>query len=110
VIEIENMSGKPGNPAWVKGGPSPNPGGRPKASTALKQALEALAIDDDTATKKLKRLLESTDDKVALDAVKFLIDHVKGKPRQEITGEDGGAIKLDASSGLLETLKKLAGE
>lgn len=101
------MSGKPGNPNWVKGGPSPNPGGRPKAATALKQALEALAEDAD---KKLKRLLDSDDEKIALDAVRFLIDHVKGKARQEITGEDGGAIKVDASAGLLERLKQMVGE
>ena len=100
------MAGKPGNPNWVKGGPSPNPGGRPKASTALKQALEALADGVDT---KLGRLLDSGDERVALDAIKFLIDHVKGKARQEITGEDGGAIKVDASAGLLEALKRLEG-
>lgn len=104
------MSGKPGNPAWVKGGPSPNPGGRPKASTALKQALEALATDGEGVHKKLARLLDSADEKIALDALKFLIDHVKGKARQEITGEDGGAIKVDASAGVLEALKRLESE
>jgi hypothetical protein len=103
------MEGKRGNPNWVKGGPSPNPGGRPKAATELRQRLEVLALDDDAA-QVLRELMQSPDEKIRLDTVKFIVDHVKGKPSQAITGEDGGAIKIDGSAGLLDTLKRLAGE
>lgn len=35
-----------GNPAWVKGGPSPNPGGRPRKGTALSERIRE-RIDPD---------------------------------------------------------------
>ena len=53
---------------------------------------------------------EQVEPRERIAAAKELLDRTDGKPRQEITGEDGGAIKLDASAGLLETLKRLAGE
>jgi hypothetical protein len=83
------MAAKRGNPNWVKGGQSPNPGGRPKAATELTQALAGLAVD---AAVRLAELMDSADDKVALDATKFVIDHVKGKASQAITGADGAPL------------------
>jgi hypothetical protein len=89
------MAGQRGNPNWIKGGASPNPGGRPKAATELRQRLEALALEDD-ACEGLRELMQSQDERIKLDTIKFIIEHVKGKPSQEITGLDGGAIEISA--------------
>ena len=50
------------------------------------------------------------DHEVRIKAANALLDRGYGRPAQAITGEDGGAVKVDTSAGLLETLKKLAGE
>ncbi len=47
MSELENKSAeekRKGNPNWVEGGPSPNPGGRPKKL----RALEAAVLDAET--------------------------------------------------------------
>ena len=95
------MSGKRGNPNWVKGGESPNPGGRSKAATELRHALECLADD---AGKRLGGLLHSEDEKIALEAAKFVIDHVKGKATQAITGADDEPL-IPTASGLIDLVK-----
>jgi hypothetical protein len=42
------------------------------------------------------RFLESSDDRVALDASKYLNDRVHGKPKQamQMAGEEGGPIEF----------------
>jgi len=52
---------------------------------------------------------EQVDPKDRIAAARELIDRTDGKAPQAITGADGGAIKIDGSAGLLETLKRLAG-
>jgi hypothetical protein len=70
---------------------SPNPGGRSPAQIKLKKALECLAED---AGKRLRELLLDDDSRVALEATKFVIDHVVGKAPQAITNEDGGPLSF----------------
>lgn len=50
------------------------------------------------------------DHDVRMKAANYLADRGYGKPAQAVTGEDGGAIKVDTSSGLFDALKRLAGE
>ncbi len=87
---------------WPKG-KSGNPSGRSSASQALTRALEADWAD---AHKRLRELLNSDDERVALEAAKFYVEHIKGKAKQTITGEDGGPLKVDF--GVVEMLRKLA--
>ena len=66
----------------------------------------ALEADWQEAHKRLRELLFSDDEKIALEAAKFYVDHIKGKAKQAITGEDGGPIQVDM--GMVEMLRKLA--
>lgn len=86
-----------------KPGQSGNPSG---VSSAAKQLQKALEGDWKDAHKRLRDLLFSDDERVALEAAKFYIDHIKGKAKQALTGEDGGPLKIDL--GVVEMLRKLA--
>lgn len=86
-----------------KAGQSGNPSGRSRAADELRKALEG---DAPAARQRLRELLDSADEQVALKAAQFIIDHVKGKPSQAITGDDGGPVKVDF--GVVEMLRKLA--
>lgn len=101
-------------------GKSGNPGGRPKDSKwvrelasrrtedAIRALTEALSADHEwTDSNGVSHT--QPDHKIRVLAANALLDRAWGKPRQEITGEDGGAIKVDASAGLLEALKRLEG-
>jgi hypothetical protein len=92
-------------------GQSGNPGGRAKVVQAelekfrgekdlrdVRNALLKIALDDSGLTE--------TKDRIA--AIKEWHDRAYGRPAQAITGEDGGPIAVDNSSGLLEALKRLA--
>ncbi|HEX4461917.1 MAG TPA: hypothetical protein VIA18_28250 [Polyangia bacterium] len=48
------------------------------------------------------------DHEIRMKAAAHLADRGYGKAAQAVTGEDGGAIKIDQSAGLLEVLKRLA--
>lgn len=87
---------------WTKG-QSGNPTGRSKAADELRKALEG---DAPYAAQRLRELLDSEDDQVALKAAQFIVDHVKGRAPQAITGSDGGPLKVDL--GVVEMLRKLA--
>jgi hypothetical protein len=88
-------------------------GGRTEEGERLRKACRKVT---EQAVRAWVEALEATDSEGAPDhdirikAAAHLMDRGYGKPRQEITGEDGGAIKVDASAGLLDTLKRLAGE
>lgn len=68
-----------GNPNWVKGGASPNPGGRPKVDPAVREALEALTV---RAVNELAELLGSEDERIRMDAVREVLNRNLGKPSQ----------------------------
>jgi hypothetical protein len=69
--KIENKPAeiRPGNPNWRAGGPSPNPGGRPKGLLRFREELEASCGDD--IIQVIKEALQDEDVRVRLDAVKF---------------------------------------
>jgi len=69
-----------------------------EAVRALVEALEAKTEDG------------AANHEVRIKAANALLDRGYGKPAQAVTGEDGGPIKVDSSAGLLEALKRLAGE
>ena len=78
-----------GNPAWVKGGASPNPTGRPK-TRALTEALKRIVKPAELA-KELRRLaLKADESTVRLAAIKYVYDRIEGTPlhRSEVTIDD----------------------
>lgn len=90
-------------------GTTGNAGGRPKV---VKEALEKFRNPEDLEKLRL-RLIEIavSDNLIAANvAIKEYHDRAYGKAPQAITGEDGGALKVDATSGLYEMLKRLAAE
>lgn len=62
-------------------GQSGNPNGRPKIPNEVKEALKALTMP---AVQKLAELLRSDDDRVAMTAVKEVLDRNLGKPVQPV--------------------------
>lgn len=81
--------GKPrGNPNWRKGGPSPNPTGRPPATEAVRQAMDMLRDATPGAVARLVELMRSDDERVAHAAAKTIVD--KAVP-DKLDGEAGAA-------------------
>ena len=87
-------TGKPrGNPNWKKLGPSPNPGGRPKA---LKEALEAFRNPEDLSKLRVRLLMLANDEdgRIAVSAIKEWHDRAYGKAPQAITDGEGGPVSF----------------
>lgn len=98
------MPGK-GRP-FIKGNRA-NPGGRPKVAADVKALARVHGPD---AIARLRVLMDSDDGRTAVAACNSILDRAYGKASQPVTGEDGGALKLDVAAdvALLETLKRLA--
>ena len=62
MSEIANKPKQRGNPAWVKGGPSPNPNGRATISPEVRAALELDTMEHYTEAKRLIEAAEKTGD------------------------------------------------
>ena len=88
-IENKPKANRGGNPAWVKGGTSPNPGGRPR-TRELTDALAKIVKPAELA-KELKRLaLKAKEETTRLAAIKYTWDRIEGTPlhRSEVTIDD----------------------
>src|SRR5262245_23393440 len=67
-----------GNPQWRKGGPSPNPGGRPRG---LGEAIRARLGDGDKLVVWMLDMAEhAAKDADRATAIRWLSDHGYGKP------------------------------
>ncbi len=64
---------------WAKGGPSPNPGGRPAVPKELREQFARLAPQ---AIEVLRQSLDSPDEKIRLAAAQALLDRALGRPHQ----------------------------
>jgi hypothetical protein len=102
VASTEDQRRKNLGRPW-KPGQSGNPSGRSRAADELRKALEQ---DAPHARQRLRELLDSDDESIALRAAEFVIDHVKGRPTQAVTGEDGGPVQIDL--GVVDMLRKLS--
>jgi hypothetical protein len=95
----------------VKGGPSPNPGGRPKVAGEVKELARRHGPE---AVETLVRLMrEAERDETRVRAAEALLDRGYGRPTQAITGEDGAPLQLlveQAGGELLARLHALACE
>jgi hypothetical protein len=85
--------GKPGNPAWAKGpdgkGKSGNPGGRDRVPEEVREALRALTP---RALQILTQLLESTDEKIQVQAMREVLDRNLGKAVQPTDNVHSGSV------------------
>lgn len=79
-----------GNPNWKKGGPSPNPGGRPKAPVRLRERY----FKDDGDDKIYQRMMniitsETSADSDAVKAAHLLLDRIYGRVATvDVDGEE----------------------
>lgn len=89
-------------------GSSGNPGGRPKALREYQKWLAENALEK--AQLALLACLVDPDGRVKMMAVKEVADRLFGKAPQAITGEDGKPLMPEIVGGLIETIRKLAGE
>lgn len=71
----------PGRKFEKGGDPRRNNGGRPRIAEDVREALRALLP---RAVERLAELVESRDDKVAIMAVREVLDRNYGKPRQAV--------------------------
>lgn len=83
------------------GGKRPGAGrkkGSTNQSSEKKRAFFAAILKASSPKVLWKRLLESEDDRVALDAAKYLHDQAYGRAPQalEVGGPGGGSIKIEA--------------
>ena len=97
----------PGRGRPFQKGNKANPTGRPKVAAevqelARKHGPEAIA--------RLRELMDSGDGRTAVAACNSMLDRAYGKPVQQVTGADGGPLKIDlgAEAALIETLRRLA--
>ncbi len=70
-----------GNPGWIKGGSSPNPGGRPKNAFALSNLIRERVDPQELVEVALSIARDSeVDEKIRLQALAFLADRGWIKP------------------------------
>ena len=71
-------------------GQSGNPGGRPRATAELRDLAQTAGLD---AFRRVVELTRHEDPKVALEAVKIVLDRGFGRPAQPVDGDgQGGPI------------------
>lgn len=90
-------------------GQSGNPGGRPLVLEEVRKLAASYSVEAMQTVYEL--MMKSPEDRTRLAAASLMLDRAFGKPSQAITGDDGGAIKIQHSGvEILAMLKKLAGE
>jgi hypothetical protein len=67
-------------------GQSGNPGGRAKIAPEVKELARQAAP---AAIRGLIKLMKSTDERIAMEAQKAVLDRACGKPAMAVTGENG---------------------
>lgn len=80
-----------------KGGARPGAGRKTNAKKMLEAGFVAPFFSLDLQERHWKKFLNSKDEKIALDATKYLTDRIYGKARQavELSGQNGEPIKSE---------------
>lgn len=80
-----------------RGGPRPNSGRKSNASKLLEAGFVAPWFTTEFQETKWKSFLNSEDEKIALDAAKYITDRLYGKAKQAVehSGPDGSAIPME---------------
>src|SRR5690348_5264019 len=86
---------RPGNPHWKKG-QSANPAGRPKIEGRIRKLAQRHSR---RAIRRLAKLIDSTNERIALAASSAVLDRAIGRPAQgvELTGANGEPLRLSAT-------------
>lgn len=83
MVKQNKAHGRPGNPNWVKDGPSPNPGGRPAVVARVRE----LAREQREANiRTLVEIRDNTEESGAtrIAAANSLLDRDVGRPTQAV--------------------------
>ncbi len=85
---------------WEKGGPSPNPKGRPRADKEFEKLCQAMSAK---ALQRISEMLENPDidSPNLMKAIQFLADRGYGKPKQKI--EHSGSADIANAAMAVET-------
>ena len=89
-------------------GQSGNPDGRP----AIAKLVRDLCRENDEGKiedviREIYRLALNGKGMIKLEALKYIVDRVAGKPTTAVTGEDGGPVKLDVDiASVLERMER----
>jgi hypothetical protein len=92
VSEIDSNRAEkrgPGNPAWVKGGTSPNPGGRPKKLVEIERMLD----DEHRTVENMSRTFDKLRSLATEDRVRTVITK-KGDAIEIVTPPDPAFMRL----------------
>lgn len=104
-IENKRSQKRPrGNPNWKRGGPSPNPGGRPREE---REVVEALRLHGDELVAALLKLAIGKKPNVKAIAEAFNRAYGKAKQVVELTGTGGGPLRIDLKNLSKEDLDAL---
>lgn len=78
----------------ARGGKRPNSGRKPKPKVVVRKVVAETILASIDEIKAWKRLLKSPDDRIALEALKYLTNRRDGMPPQSIEhkGGDGGPM------------------
>jgi hypothetical protein len=98
-----------GNPSWVKGGASPNPGGRPRLSQTATGALLAKTTPEDRADMLLQLALNGESEQVRLAAAQEIWNRCEGPVTRKVdaTITPGSRPQFDFSRLPLEARRQL---
>lgn len=96
------MPRPPGNPNWKKGGPSPNPGGRPKAPIRFRELYDK-DDSDDFLYERLRYWAACDDGQVALKAIALMFEKRYG--RSPIVDDNGDVVQDNVIEVVLPELK-----
>lgn len=88
-------------------GASGNPGGKSAEREELRRYIHTFGRSSIDGIERLSR--ESASEKIKLAAYIWLAEQSIGRAVQGISGADGGALKIEATSGLMGVLKGLEG-
>ena len=72
-------------------GQSGNPSGRPKANPEIKEILKAASVH---AAERLVALVDSKQEKIALQAVQEILNRTEGKPRDNVQMNVSGDLDV----------------
>ncbi len=92
-----NARKQSGNPAWIKGGPSPNPGGRPAIIGELRDLAREHTVE---AVETLVSVIRdpAAPHAARVTAAREILDRGFGRPSQEVAvqAELNGAVAVEA--------------
>ncbi len=82
---------------WLKGGPSPNPVGRPRRKPTISAALRE-GFPPARIRSMVEKLCQSEDESIQKWAVEFLTNRLEGKPQDNLHVTTGAAFDDDDES------------